>query len=183
MYNIYILKPKAVSTKQKPTWTMQSTTTCRFDSTSPACSSTIFGRMTYPHSFLDSFAGRWAGTPGCPSCQLTINCNARERALKTYPIQCKLKGLLGVLSLWKDELTSVFILFHNHTNNVTWTVCRTTSLCVYGVSPAWSPAVLRRDTRPGPLPLTFTGRRTMIPMLPCTQSTINFGIYTGFKHK
>lgn len=170
MYNIYILKPKAVSTKQNPTWTMQSTTSHRFDSTSPACSSTIFGRMTYPRSFLDSFAGRWAGTPGCPSCQLTINCNARESGVEdlSYTCSCKLKGHLGMLSLWKDKLNAIFFSFHNHRDNVTWTVCRTTSLCVYGVSPAWSPAVLRRDTRPGPLPLAFTGRWAMTPMLPCT---------------
>lgn len=111
LYNIYILKPKAVSTNQNPTWTIQSTTTCRFDSTSPACSSTIFGRMTYPHSFLDSFAGRWAGTPGCPSCQLTFNFNARESGVEdllSYTCSCKLKGHLGMLSLWKDKLNAIF---------------------------------------------------------------------------
>lgn len=149
---------------------MQSTTSHRFDSTSPACSSTIFGRMTYPRSFLDSFASRWAGTPGCPSCQLTINCNARESGVEdlSYTCSCKLKGLLGMLYPCGQINWLLFFSFHNHRNNVTWTVCRTTSLCVYGVSPAWSPAVLRRDTRPGPLHLTFTGRWAMTPMLPCT---------------
>lgn len=97
-YNL-TLKPKAVSTKQSPTWTMQSATSCRFDSISHAWSPTIFGRMTYPSSFHDSFAGRWARAPGCPCCQLAINLNARETWSISHACSCKLKELVKLLCL------------------------------------------------------------------------------------